>query len=483
MENTYGIGVANRYSIFLDEAEDPLEVIKIQEQEKEAKKKTKLSEKENKGKAETKAKPLQEVRKGIKDTQNVKPTDAVKPKDESVRGKSSSRQPPERGERKFAGETREERNNKRNREDQPVGQNEFNREGREPFRDAPRYDFGDVRGRGARGSPRGIGRGRGRGTGRGGYDARGKREFDRKSGSDKAGVKPVDKREGSGSHNWGTMKDDIADLSTTTYQNDESDWGAELMPTDPQWLEPMEKEPAPEAPLAVAAAAVPPPAVEADGDAVPPPDGDQEPAQPQEEEEPKELTLDEYKAMRGNRQKPTFNLRKAGEGEDLSQWKKMYELNKKKAEEEADDEDEYDVSEYPQRVGRQKHLLEIDIRFTDSRRGVRGRGARGGGLRGGPRGGRGGFRGGMAGNRGEGEVPPGDSQPPRERFNRPGGERFDRPERERFERPDRERFERPDRERFERPDRERFERPEQSNRVQRQSAPKVDDERDFPVLG
>ena len=53
---------------------------------------------------------------------------------------------------------------------------------------------------------------------------------------------------------------------------------------------------------------------------------------------------------------------------------------------------EYDVSEYPQRVGRQKHLLDIDIHFADSRRGTRGRG------RGGPRGGRGGPRAGPSRN-------------------------------------------------------------------------------------
>lgn len=52
---------------------------------------------------------------------------------------------------------------------------------------------------------------------------------------------------------------------------------------------------------------------------------------------------------------------------------------------------EYDASDYPQRVGRQKHLLDIDIHFTDSRRGTRGRG------RGGPRGGGGGGRGGPRG--------------------------------------------------------------------------------------
>lgn len=52
------------------------------------------------------------------------------------------------------------------------------------------------------------------------------------------------------------------------------------------------------------------------------------------EEEPKELTLDEWKAQRAGRAKPQYNIRKAGEGEDPSQWKKMYELNKKKPGEE-----------------------------------------------------------------------------------------------------------------------------------------------------
>lgn len=57
------------------------------------------------------------------------------------------------------------------------------------------------------------------------------------------------------------------------------------------------------------------------------------------EEERKELTLDEWKALKGNRSKPTYNLRKAGEGEDLSQWKKMYALTKKKEEEEDEEEE------------------------------------------------------------------------------------------------------------------------------------------------
>lgn len=49
------------------------------------------------------------------------------------------------------------------------------------------------------------------------------------------------------------------------------------------------------------------------------------------EEEVKEMTLDEWKAQRAaNRAKPQYNLRKAGEGEDTSQWTKLVPLDKKK---------------------------------------------------------------------------------------------------------------------------------------------------------
>lgn len=73
-----------------------------------------------------------------------------------------------------------------------------------------RFD-GEGRGGMGRGRGRGMGRGRGRGRGGpyGGPDARGKREFDRQSGMATTGVKSVDKREGSGSFNWGSDKDQI----------------------------------------------------------------------------------------------------------------------------------------------------------------------------------------------------------------------------------------------------------------------------------
>lgn len=65
------------------------------------------------------------------------------------------------------------------------------------------------------------------------------------------------------------------------------------------------------------------------------------------------------------------------------------------------DEEEYDASEYPQRVGRQKHLLDIDIHFNDARRS--GGTGRGRGPRAGPRGNRNNQRSGGGGGGGGGE--------------------------------------------------------------------------------
>lgn len=471
MEQSYGVGITNRFDLFLDGEDDPLDVLKIVDEEKEAKKKSKIAEKENKGKTETKAKPATE-RKGFKETSNVKTPSIGKPK-EGLKGKEprivgprpdgpkpdgprvDGPRPP-RGDRpfgdrpertdktvKFSSESREERNNRQNREDRPYqsGGDFFSRD-REPGTRPDGERFAP-RGRG------GMGRGMGRGMrgGRGGYDNRGKREYDRQSGSDKTGVKAVDKREGGGARNWGSHRDDIDELNTSG--NETQDWSGEKPeePTTDAVVEPKDGESAPAA-----------------GDSA----EETTPAEP----EPEELTLDEWKALRKSRSKPQYNLRKAGEGEDPSQWKKMYALDKKKEELEGEEEEdlEFDASEYPQRVGRQKHVLDIEVVFGDSSR--RGSGPRGRG-RGGPRGmgrGRGGF----------------------------GGDRPDRPDRgdrpERMDRPDR-----PERDGPRGPPRE-FD-PATSPRggpaglvagagIRRNDfnkptarPPKVDDEHDFPSLG
>jgi plasminogen activator inhibitor 1 RNA-binding protein len=45
------------------------------------------------------------------------------------------------------------------------------------------------------------------------FDGRGKREFDRQSGSEKTGVKAIDKKDGAGAHNWGSAKQDAEEYN------------------------------------------------------------------------------------------------------------------------------------------------------------------------------------------------------------------------------------------------------------------------------
>ncbi|XP_017079948.1 translation initiation factor IF-2 [Drosophila eugracilis] len=271
----------------------------------------------------------------------------------------------------------------------------------------------------------------------------GKREFDRQSGSDKTGVKSIDKREGGGAHNWGSPKQDIEDLKTGE--------------SSPQ----AEKEDS---------------ANEQSAD----------PAIPAEEDESKQMTLDEWKALRDQRAKPNYNLRKAGEGAaDNAEWKKMVVLSKKK-ESNSEDELEYDPSLYPQRVGRLQRIVDIQFNFNDGRKGgfrkgprpgagPRGEGFREGGYRNdGPRG-EGGYR--NDGPRGEGnrnEGPRGEGY--RNEGPRAEGFRNDAPRGEGFRGP-----------RFNNGASNGYENRQENNRFgeKRRSAQKplkVDDEAQFPTL-
>jgi len=62
--------------------------------------------------------------------------------------------------------------------------------------------------------------------GNGGFGGRPRREFDRHSGSDKTGIKAVEKREGGGPHNWGNEVDaqleaetEVTEQPTETTEN------------------------------------------------------------------------------------------------------------------------------------------------------------------------------------------------------------------------------------------------------------------------
>lgn len=68
--------------------------------------------------------------------------------------------------------------------------------------------------------------------------------------------------------------------------------------------------------------------------------------QPEEEAQPHEMTLDEWKALRNqNKPKATFNIRQAGEGEDGAKWSSGREYHKKHEEDEDEEEDDEDEEE------------------------------------------------------------------------------------------------------------------------------------------
>ncbi|XP_061393329.1 SERPINE1 mRNA-binding protein 1-like, partial [Musca vetustissima] len=166
-----------------------------------------------------------------------------------------------------------------------------------------------------------------------------------------SGVKAVDKRDGAGAHNWGSVKDTIDDVNKSTNSEENGNISG----------------------------------AEKDNES----GNEQAAEQTPVEEEVKELTLDEWKAQQQQRAKPQFNIRKAGEGEDTTKWKKMVVLNSakvagKKGGNESEEELEYDPAMYPQRVGRQQRVLDIQFNFNDGRR-LGGFGGRGRGGRGGPR--------------------------------------------------------------------------------------------------
>ncbi|GAB6028762.1 hypothetical protein CHUAL_014143 [Chamberlinius hualienensis] len=393
MESSYGIGVKNRYECFYDDEDDPLDVIKQHDEDKKKKKETKQQqEKENKSKvtatASTKAKIIAPTKKGPKDNPPVKtqePPVSTKNAGENnrARGQKVSSDRMVKSNSNIRDENKDlEQKNRRNREDNrpergpPSG--EFRERGgfdRNSQWDGERNDRGGEnkeprsgdaseprRGRGGFGGTRGGFRGRGRGRGGGGgYDSRGKREFERLSGSDKSGVKPVDKREGAGSHNWGTIRDEIDHINNTATLSDEAG----------EWAD------KPEEPVEVQS--------EKEGEQPIPAAEDEAGEKPLIDEAAKQMTLDEWKKeQEKNRAVPQFNIRKPGEGEDNSQWKKTYVLKKKDVDSDSEELDEDDDEEYGRR-GRAKHVVhDIEINYVDSRRG---RGGRGRGTRGGPRGG------------------------------------------------------------------------------------------------
>lgn len=352
----YGIAVRNKFELFLDDEDaDPLEILRLREEEN-AKKKIEVA----KGKDSKSVKDSKAVKNKKNKAQNTVP-DQKKPAESKDIGKKDDK--PLRNKSRSGNEDRP--NHPRENRDRDLPPRRQQQEGRPSSGFGSGPAGGEYRERGEGGRGRGERRGRGGrgGRGRGGFDRFGKRDFDRHSGSDKTGIKATEKREGAGAHNWGTMKDEMEDQLNTTTTN----------PTEgnPEWSGPAEdvENQQPEASE---------PAEEA--------------APTQEEQEPSEMTLDEWKALQSKeKQASAFNVRKPGEGCDNKQWKQTYVLKKKEENEEEEDSEDDDEEED---VDMRRKYVPIEVVFGDYRRGGGrsrgGRGGRGGMDRRGGRGGRGG---------------------------------------------------------------------------------------------
>ncbi|KAK2872621.1 hypothetical protein QQF64_017754 [Cirrhinus molitorella] len=196
---------------------------------------------------------------------------------------------------------------------------------------------------------------RGRGTGRGrgargpgyprssdGFDQRGKREFERHSGSDRTSVRSEEKRSGSGSRNWGSMRDHMSEIEVGSPGEEvvESEETQEAVETD----------------------------------------GENRPSEPEEViEVALEMTLDEWKALQEqSRPKVELNIRKA----DTSVPSKAVVIHKSKFLQKHDDLDEEDVVF---RRPANDITCQLEINFGSLARPSRGgRGGRGGRGRGAP---------------------------------------------------------------------------------------------------
>ncbi|XP_059398485.1 intracellular hyaluronan-binding protein 4-like isoform X1 [Carassius carassius] len=162
----YGCAVANRFGRLLDDESDPFDILfaaggeKKPKKKKDESKKTSATTKSGKKESQRDRKEVEErIERSV--TFERKLTDADAPLSFSV--------------------------------ERPVG-----------VLDRPVRGRGTERGRGARGPgyPRSSD----------GFDQRGKREFERHSGSDRTSVRSEEKRSGSGSRNWGSMRDHMSEI-------------------------------------------------------------------------------------------------------------------------------------------------------------------------------------------------------------------------------------------------------------------------------
>ncbi|XP_072219307.1 SERPINE1 mRNA-binding protein 1-like isoform X2 [Leuresthes tenuis] len=370
LQEGFGCVVTNRFDQLLDDESDPFEILKAAENKKKegaaagstktaaqaAKQPKKESQKDRKNplldKKEESQAPVPLKKEGIRRV-GRRPDQQGQPGSQHQGGQGEGRPGDKRPDRRPPRERRFEKP----AEDKPEGGGGGEFPTDKPSGDRPPRGRGG--GRGGRG-------GRGRGMGRGdGFDTRGKRDFDRHSGNDKSNPKTEEKRSGSGPHNWGNLKDEVSEAEQTAAPETTPE-GEENAPAGSENKENEVEE------------------VKTEG--------------------PKEMTLDEWKAMQDKeRTKVEFNIRKPNEGAD-SQWKKGYVLHKSKSEDrpvgaliDAAETEAEPQALYPKSTADESadhHFRkpanditsQLEINFGDLGRPGRGRG--------GARGGRGGGRGG-----------------------------------------------------------------------------------------
>ncbi|XP_037757638.1 intracellular hyaluronan-binding protein 4 isoform X1 [Chelonia mydas] len=282
MQESFGCAVANRFHQLLDDESDPFDVLREAERRQQQRRKRDEAAAAAGGR---KPGPGQRPGPAAGKRESQKERKVLQPESPAAPGappQPGQKRAPKRGEQQGWNDNRGTEVKQDKAEWRPSFREyrPYEKERQVEFTVEKPVDRFDrerpMRGRGGgRGGMRSRGRGGGMNRSLNGYDQRGKREFERQSGSDKTGIRTEDKRGGSGARNWGTVKDDLSEMEQTAPVEDTA--------------ETEDHQGAPEGePLTKVAE-----------------------GEPVEEVAAQEMTLDEWKNLQQqSRPKPEFNIRK-----------------------------------------------------------------------------------------------------------------------------------------------------------------------------